>query len=199
MPEPIYKRPFDLAVLLLAHLSLLPLWLLLWTVIPLLLLLEDGFPLFYRQSRVGKNSRSFQAIKFRTMIRDAEQMGWSTAHNDPRLTRVGRLLRKTALDELPQVVNILKGDMSFVGPRALAEAEHEHYKERIAGFDRRLVLRPGLTGMAQVYSNRDDAEAKLTYDLAYAGKLSLWLDVKLMFLSVWVTLRGRWEARGEKL
>ena len=126
-------------------------------------------------------------------------MGWATAEDDPRLTRAGRILRKTALDELPQVINILKGEMSFVGPRALAEAEHEFFREHVPDFDKRLVQRPGLTGMAQVYANRDDAEEKLAYDIDYSKRMSLWIDIKLLFLSVWVTLRGRWESRGEKV
>jgi lipopolysaccharide/colanic/teichoic acid biosynthesis glycosyltransferase len=199
MKEPLYKRPLDLTVLLLAHLFLLPLWLLLWTVIPLVLLLDDGFPLFYRQRRMGRNGQVFGAIKFRTMVRNAEQMGWATSENDPRLTKAGRILRKTALDELPQVINILRGEMSFVGPRALAESEHEFFREHVPDFDKRLIQRPGLTGMAQVYANRDDAEEKLSYDINYSKRMSLWMDIKLLFLSVWVTLRGRWESRGEKL
>ena len=197
--EPLYKRPLDLAILLVPHLLTLPLWLLLWTVIPLLIVLDDGLPVLYRQRRIGRGGRLFHALKFRTMVRDADQLGpaW-TASDDPRLTRAGRLLRRTALDELPQVINILNGEMSFVGPRALAEQEHHYLLHQIPGFDQRLVLRPGLTGLAQVYTNRDDSESKLAYDLEYARRMSLWLDVKLLFLSLWVTLRARWERQRDQ-
>ena len=197
--EPLYKRPLDLAILLVVHLLTLPLWLLLWIVIPMLIVLDDGLPIFYRQRRIGRGSRLFHALKFRTMVRDADQLGpaW-TASGDPRLTRAGRLLRRTALDELPQVINILNGEMSFVGPRALAEQEHNHLLQQLPGFNRRLVLRPGLTGLAQVYTNRDDSESKLAYDLEYASRMSMWLDVKLLFLSLWVTLRARWERQRDQ-
>lgn len=133
------------------------------------------------------------------MVKDAKQLGpaW-TKSNDPRLTRVGRLPQRTALDELPQIINILRGDMSFVGPRALAEQEHHNLLQQIPGFDQRLVLRPGLTDMAQVYASREDSENKLTCDLEYASRMSLWLDVKLLFLSLWVTLRARWERQRDQ-
>ena len=102
-----YKRPFDLTVLVIAHLLLLPVWGLLWLVIPTLIWLEDRKPVFYRQERMGKGGKTFVVIKFRTMVVDAEDQGppWTT-HNDPRVTRVGLILRRTALDELPEVLSI---------------------------------------------------------------------------------------------
>ena len=199
MKEPRYKRPLDLVVLLLGHLLLLPLWLVLWTVIPLIILMDNGLPIFYGQRRVGRGGRLFHALKFRTMVKNADRLGpaWTT-DNDPRLTRAGRLLRQTALDELPQVLNILRGEMSFVGPRALAEQEHYSLKEQIPSFDQRLSLRPGLTGLAQVHTSRHDSQKKLVYDLEYAQTMSLWLDVKLLSLSVWVTLRAKWGGPAEQ-
>ena len=118
----------------------LPLWLVLWLGIPLAVWLEDRGPVFFRQRRVGKNGKEFVFLKFRTMVQDAESSGLVTADADPRVTRVGRVLRRTALDELPQVINVLRGDMSFVGPRALpvqmhldAVAEEPRFDQRTAG------------------------------------------------------------------
>ena len=197
---PRYKRPFDLTILLTAHLLALPIWALLWIGIPILIVLSDGFPVFYRQERIGRKGRFFYAFKFRTMVKNADVVGppW-TVPDDPRLTRVGRLLRKTALDELPQVINILKGEMSFVGPRPLDKQEHQNLCQQIPGFEKRLDLYPGLTGLAQIYTNREDSESKLFYDLKYASQMSLLLDVKLIFQSVWVTLRARWERQRNQL
>lgn len=194
------KRLLDLAVLLAAHLILLPIWLLLWGLIPLLILVDDGPPVFYRQRRIGRNRKALYVVKFRTMVRNADRIGpaW-TKRGDTRLTRVGRLLRGTALDELPQLVHILRGEMSFVGPRALAEEEFRELEKEVPGFAKRLALRPGLTGMAQVYVDRDDASSKIAYDLKYAEEISLWLDMKLLFLSTWITTRGKWEKLGRKI
>ena len=112
---------------------------------------------------------------------------------------MGRVLRGTALDELPQVLNILCGEMSFVGPRALAVEEMVHLVAQSPEFRQRLASRPGLTGLAQVYTDRDDAQEKLKHDMEYARRMGLWLDVKLLFLSVWITARGKWESRSKKL
>ena len=198
----LYKRPLDLAILLVAHLLLLPLWALLWSIIPLLIFLDDGRPVFYRQKRVGKDSRVFHALKFRTMVRDAERTTgavWAS-ENDPRVTRVGRLLRATALDELPQLINILRGEMSFVGPRGERLELVELFTREIPDFPLRLQVRPGLTGMAQVYGHYDSPpREKLRYDVLYIRKMKLRLDLKLLFLSVWITLRGKWESREKKV
>ena len=117
-----WKRPFDLAVLTLVHLALAPVWLLLWTAIPLAIWLHDRGPVFYTQRRLGKHGRVFRVYKFRSMIPNAEEdtgAVWA-ADDDPRVTPVGRFLRDRALDELPQVINMWKGDYSLVGPRARA-------------------------------------------------------------------------------
>jgi len=124
--------------------------------------------------------------------------------HDPRVTRVGRWLRATAMDELPTLLNILKGDMSFVGPRPLplridVESPYRTIEE-VPGYEMRSQVRPGLTGIAQVYAPKDvDHETKFRYDKLYVEKMSFWLDLKLIFLSFWVTFRGRWENREEKL
>ena len=116
-----YKRPLDLTTLVAAHIALLPLWVLLWITIPLCIWIEDRGPIFYVQQRVGRGGRIFGMFKFRSMRvkQDREEWLGSTSTDDPRITKMGRLLRRTALDELPQIINLWKGDTSFVGPRAL--------------------------------------------------------------------------------
>jgi lipopolysaccharide/colanic/teichoic acid biosynthesis glycosyltransferase len=194
-----YKRPFDLSILVASHVLLAPIFLFLWVVVPLLVWLEDRGPVFYGQNRKGKDGRIFTVLKFRTMVKDAERRGpvWTT-EGDPRVTRVGKLLRRTALDELPELTSIWKGDMSFVGPRALDASEHEMLEGQIAGFEKRLRVSPGLTGLAQVYDREDAGEAKLQYDLDYISRMNPFLDMKLMLLSVRNTLLGKWDRRRGK-
>lgn len=194
-----YKRPLDLLILIGAHVALAPVWLALWTLIPLLIWLGDRGPIFYAQQRAGRGGRPFAVRKFRTMVVDADKLGpvW-TEENDPRITRVGRLLRRTALDELPSLLPIWRGEMSFVGPRALAVDEQRLLEERYPGFGARLAVPPGLTGLSQVYNPADDNELKLRYDLEYIRRMSPWLDVQVILLSVRNTLTGRWDTRGGK-
>jgi lipopolysaccharide/colanic/teichoic acid biosynthesis glycosyltransferase len=193
VPNLRYKRPYDLAVLAGAHLALLPVWLLLWLCIPLAIWLEDRGPVFFRQRRIGKNGKEFVFLKFRTMVPDAEDAGLVTADADSRVTRVGRVLRRTALDELPQVINILRGDMSFVGPRALPVQMHLDAVEEEHRFARRSEIIPGLTGIAQLYLPRHcSPRRRVGYDLLYMRKASLWLDIRLMLLAAWNTLTGSW-------
>jgi lipopolysaccharide/colanic/teichoic acid biosynthesis glycosyltransferase len=194
-----YKRWFDLSVLVLSHLLFLPLWVLLWTVIPLLIWLEDRGPVFYQQQRMGKDRRPFNIVKFRTMVIDAEELGpaW-TMENDPRITRVGRILRRTAIDELPEILSIWQGKMSFVGPRALHWDEQIYLEELVPGFEQRLQIRPGLTGLAQVYDKTDDPNEKYRYDMDYLKKLGPLLDVRLLLISVRNTLIARWDRRSGK-
>jgi lipopolysaccharide/colanic/teichoic acid biosynthesis glycosyltransferase len=179
--------------------------------------LEDGGPVFYRQERVGKDGRTFFALKFRSMVPDAEagRGPVQAAYDDPRVTRIGRFLRATAMDELPQLWNIFVGDMSFVGPRALRPTEIEiktvrgeaegvrgekHDMDDVPNFDLRHRVQPGLTGLAQIYAPRDASRRqKLRYDLLYARSRSFWLDLKLIALSFWITFRGRWESREKKV
>lgn len=193
------KRAFDLAVLVCSHLALLPVWLLLWTLIPLAIVLDSGFPVFYRQERVGRGRSVFHVLKFRTMVRNADRIGPAhTERDDPRLTRIGRLLRRTALDELPQVINIFKGDMSFVGPRALSVHDVRTMREICPDLDARFEVPAGLTGLAQIYSRRDDNEEKLRYDLRYIERMSLWLDIRLLLQSALRTVGARWDETTER-
>jgi lipopolysaccharide/colanic/teichoic acid biosynthesis glycosyltransferase len=181
----------------------------LWAGIGAAVKLEDGGPVFFGQDRVGEGGRVFRALKFRSMIPDAEAGvgAMQATEHDPRITRVGRLLRATAMDELPQLWNIFRGDMSFVGPRALRPGEIEtggngrHVPmEEIAGYTERHSVRPGLTGIAQVFAPRDvPRRHKFKYDKIYVANQSLALDLRLIALSFWITFRGRWEDRGRKV
>jgi lipopolysaccharide/colanic/teichoic acid biosynthesis glycosyltransferase len=195
------KRAFDVCVSALGLLLSSPLW----VVIAIAIRLEDDGPVFFRQERVGLNGRVFKALKFRSMISDAEALTGpvQAGAHDPRVTRVGSLLRATAMDELPQLWNILAGDMSFVGPRPLRPGEIDTGADGqvvalsdIPGYQRRHSVRPGLTGLAQVYAPRDLARAdKFRLDLEYLDRAGAWLDLKLLFLSFWITARGEWERR----
>jgi lipopolysaccharide/colanic/teichoic acid biosynthesis glycosyltransferase/glycosyltransferase involved in cell wall biosynthesis len=174
----------------------------LWVAIALAIKLEDGGPIFYSQDRVGMNGRVFRLRKFRSMVSDAERLigpVWAES-GDRRVTRVGRILRATALDELPQLWNILRGDMSVVGPRPERPEFVRQFSDVISGYEKRGHLRPGLTGLAQVFGRYDSPPRhKLRYDLLYAKRGNLWLDVRLIGLSFWITFRGRWEDRRRKV
>jgi lipopolysaccharide/colanic/teichoic acid biosynthesis glycosyltransferase len=181
----------------------------LWAIIAALIKAEDRGPVFFSQERVGRGGRRFEALKFRSMVVDAEARTGpiQSGENDPRTTRVGRILRATAMDELPQLWNIFLGDMSFVGPRALRPGEIEvngtgmlEKLEDVPGFGARCLVRPGLTGVAQIFAPRDVARRhKFRYDRLYVRRQSFWFDARLIVLSFWITFRGRWEARGRKL
>jgi lipopolysaccharide/colanic/teichoic acid biosynthesis glycosyltransferase len=197
------KRAFDVALSGVGLVASSPVWLL----IAVLVKLESRGPVFFSQARVGEHGRTFDALKFRSMVEDAERSvgPLQATANDPRVTRVGRLLRATAMDELPQLWNIFRGDMSFVGPRALRpeEIETEGGKSvpltEVAGFAERCSVPPGLTGIAQIYAPRDvTRRQKFRFDRLYIHRRSLALDLRLILVSFWITARGTWEARGRK-
>jgi lipopolysaccharide/colanic/teichoic acid biosynthesis glycosyltransferase len=178
-----------------------------WAVFAAAIKLEDGGPVFFRQERVGRNGRIFTALKFRSMRPDAEAASGAlqASENDPRVTRVGRVMRATAMDELPQLWNILAGDMSFVGPRALSPGEIEAVGETLVrledvpGYEHRIRVTPGLTGIAQIYAPRDVRRRhKFRYDRLYVRKQSWLLDARLILLSFWISFLGTWEVRGKK-
>lgn len=204
-PMPAAKRALDVALSSIGLLVSSPLWALIASGVKL----QDGGPVFFGQERVGEGGRVFRALKFRSMIPNAEAgLGALQAKSgDPRVTPLGRLLRATALDELPQLWNILRGDMSFVGPRPLRPGEvettsngrHEEMED-IPGYLERHTVRPGLTGIAQIYAPRDlPRRHKFKYDSIYVRRQSFGLDVRLILLSFWVTFRGGWERRGRKV
>jgi lipopolysaccharide/colanic/teichoic acid biosynthesis glycosyltransferase len=199
--EPFLKRPFDVGLAGLGLLLSSPLW----ALAALAIKLEDGGPVFFQQDRWGRGKRPMRVYKFRTMIPDADRTVQATP-DDSRITRVGKILRATAFDEIPQLLNIWKGEMSFVGPRVLPmnerqvrEGEVDLPDQQIPGFEERLQVRPGLTGIAQVWAPRDiPRRHKYKYDLLYLKKQSFWFDMQLIALSFWITFRGKWEARGKK-
>jgi lipopolysaccharide/colanic/teichoic acid biosynthesis glycosyltransferase len=198
------KRTFDLALSGAGLIASAPLW----AVFAAAIRIEDGGPVFFRQERAGIGGRSFMAIKFRSMRPDAEAGvgAIQASEHDPRVTRVGRFLRATAMDELPQLWNIFRGDMSFVGPRALRPGEIEQGRngvlerlEDVPGYATRVSVRPGLTGVAQVYAPRDvPRRHKFRYDRIYVKRRSWCLDVRLILISFWISVHGTWEARGRK-
>lgn len=199
------KRNFDLALSGLGLLGSSPLWL----VIACSIKFEDYGPIFFTQERVGKGGRVFNSYKFRSMVPDADRDRGpvQAGEADPRITKVGRWLRATAMDELPQLLNIFLGHMSFAGPRALATRETEIHGcgacvplSEIPGFERRHSVVPGLTGIAQIYAARDiPRRQKFRYDLLYIRKQSFVLDLKLIALAFWITFCGKWEVREPKL
>lgn len=201
---PAGKRALDLLLSGVGLAASMPLWFALAAAIKL----EDGGPVFYTQDRVGERGRVFKVFKFRSMIVNAEAVvgALQAVSNDPRVTRIGHLMRATAMDELPQLWNIFRGDMTFVGPRALRPGEIEASDEAfialedVPGYAERTRLRPGLTGVAQIYAPRDVGRRhKFRYDRIYAKGESFGLDVRLILLSFWITFRGRWEHRGDKI
>jgi lipopolysaccharide/colanic/teichoic acid biosynthesis glycosyltransferase len=195
------KRLLDWALATAGLVISTPLWLLIACAIKL----EDGGPVFYLQQRWGRNKRPFKVYKFRSMVVGADG-SVQAGENDSRFTGVGGFLRATSLDELPQLVNIWRGEMSWVGPRALPINEKQLNETStlpdttIPGFDLRCAVRPGLTGVAQVFGPRDMLRRqKFRYDCFYIRQQSIWLDLKLIAMSIWISLRLRWEGRRSKV
>jgi lipopolysaccharide/colanic/teichoic acid biosynthesis glycosyltransferase len=213
-PEPFYKRMFDIFLASLLIVAAAPLM----AVLAILVKLDSAGPVLYSQGRVGlnrrKNRRSamsrsnevfagkmdrrrqehshgrvFRVLKFRSMHVNAEAKGaqWCQ-RNDPRITRIGRILRKTHLDELPQLFNVLMGDMSIVGPRPERPEFVTDLKGTVPNYERRLDLKPGLTGLAQIRHRSDeeltDVKKKVRYDLFYMKRASLWTDTKIVLGTV---------------
>lgn len=146
-------------------------------------------PVFYKQERLGLNGKKFKLIKFRTMVADAEKDGakWSDGDDDDRIHKVGKFLRKTRLDELPQLINCLVGSMTIVGPRPERECFYIAFEKYVHGFSERLKVKPGITGLAQVNGGYDlKPQEKVVYDVEYIKKRSLWLDIKILFKTVGV-------------
>lgn len=197
------KRAVDIAFAVIGLCLTMPLW----VIAAVAILIDDGPPVWYRQARSGLRGREFLVTKFRSMVVDADKDGARQAvPGDRRITRVGRWLRSTALDEVPQLWNILVGDMSVVGPRALRPGEIEAEGpdvlvslEDVPGFTTRSMVRPGLTGVAQVYAPRRlPRHRKFRYDRLYIMRQSILVDTGLILQSIWVSLTGDWERRGRE-
>lgn len=189
----IFKRLFDIAISAILLFTTLPI--IVFTA--LLIVIESGFPIFYRQQRVGESGKIFDILKFRSMRKDAEKDGkpqWA-AKNDSRTTRIGQIIRRTRIDELPQLINVLKGDMSFVGPRPERPFFVEELGQKINYYEYRHSVKPGITGWAQIRypygASFEDSIEKLQYDLYYIKNHSLFLDLIVMFQTAQVILLGR--------
>jgi lipopolysaccharide/colanic/teichoic acid biosynthesis glycosyltransferase len=181
------KRVLDVALSALALLLLSPLML----AVALAVALESGRPVLFRQSRVGRGDREFGLYKFRSMVKNAAAIGpYHTASDDPRITRTGRFIRRTSLDELPQLLNVLKGEMSLVGPRPDVPAQRALYTPQ--DWQARCSVRPGITGLAQA-TLRSEAtpQQRLELDLRYVREQSLGLDLRILFWTL-----GRLTGRG---
>jgi exopolysaccharide biosynthesis polyprenyl glycosylphosphotransferase len=186
-----YKRVLDVILVGIT----LPIWLVVCAGVALVVRLDSPGPILYRQERVGREGRTFVLTKFRTMVANAEETGPTfAALDDPRITRVGRFLRKSRLDEFPQLFTVLRGELSLIGPRPERPVFVAEYAREIPFYEQRLLVRPGVTGWAQVnYGYADDqAETveKLTYDLFYIKHSSFWLDTQIIGKSVWTVLTG---------
>ena len=214
------KRSMDMVGAIVGLILTLPVWI----ILPILIKLDSPGPVFYSQVRVGKNSRkrarrvyqqadidenrnrdrrrenvfgqTFEVLKFRTMVNDAEKNSgpvWASK-NDSRITKLGAFLRKSRLDEIPQFINILKGDMALVGPRPERPTFVQELDQKVDGYAKRLEVKPGLTGLAQIESGYDDSISsvvtKVEHDLNYINNRSIWLDIKIMFKTIKVVCTG---------
>ncbi|MFZ5434018.1 MAG: sugar transferase [Calditrichota bacterium] len=190
--ERIFKRLTDVLFSLVILVLTAPLWTLLFFLIPL----TSAGPIFYKQRRVGLNGHPFTLLKFRSMYHDAERLTGPvlTQENDPRVTKIGRFIRRTRIDELPQLLNVLIGQMSIVGPRPERAEFVEKFVKEIPLYERRLNVKPGLTGWSQVHlkydSKADQIDIKLQHDFYYIENMSLPLDLKIVFMTMFVVLRG---------
>lgn len=181
------KRIFDFVFALIAIVALTPVW----VVLAVWIFLSSPGGVFFRQKRTGYRGETFEMLKFRSMYRNDKADAQQSTEGDPRVTPVGRFLRRSSLDELPQLWNVLVGDMSIIGPRPHMLQHTEYYSARIPGYMRRHDMRPGLTGYAQIKGFRgptpklEDMERRVKADLEYIDKFSLWLDLKIFSLTLW--------------
>ena len=184
----IYQRVLDIVLSVIGILIGIPLMI----VFGILIKVEDNGPITYKQERLGKGGKKFYIYKLRSMRTDAEKFGAQWAEkDDPRITKVGKFIRKTRIDEIPQLFNILKGDMSIIGPRPERPSFTEEFNQEIPGFINRLAVKPGLTGWAQVNGGYEiTPREKLIEDIYYIKNRSILLDLKILFKTVKVVLTG---------
>lgn len=187
LPQKIIKRTMDMLIAGFLIVVLFPLLLL----VSIVIWLKSGPGVIFKQERVGRNGRVFTMYKFRSMIPNAENMGagiYFSGPDDPRVTRVGRLLRKTSLDELPQLFNVLKGEMSIVGPRPPLVQQYPCFRE---SHRKRFAVKPGITGWAQVNGRHTHSWARrIKHDIWYVENYSIWLDLLILLKTVKVVVNG---------
>ncbi|RPI67225.1 MAG: exopolysaccharide biosynthesis polyprenyl glycosylphosphotransferase, partial [Ignavibacteriae bacterium] len=188
-------RTLDLFVSVTVLLVGLPVWLLLAAIVKL----TSSGPVFFRQPRVGRNGQVFKMVKFRSMYSDDKRGPTWTASNDPRVTPIGRFIRKTHLDEIPQLWNVLVGEMSLVGPRPEQPYYVEKFTEMLPYYRRRHKVRPGITGWWQVKARSNpeslqEIETRLRYDFFYIENISFKLDVEILVRTIFVMLQGHGRA-----
>lgn len=191
----IFKRIFDILLVLIFS----PIAILLGLIIAILIKIDSEGSIFFTQERVGQGRKIYKMIKFRTMYKDAEKYGPAQADkNDPRITKVGKFLRKFRLDEIPQFINVLKGEMSLIGPRPEQVRFVEEYEQKIPFYSYRYLVKPGITGWAQIHqgyaSGVEENAEKLEYDLYYIKNLSIWLDLVITLKTIKVLI-SKWGAR----
>jgi exopolysaccharide biosynthesis polyprenyl glycosylphosphotransferase len=187
------KRVIDILSASILFVLSLPLWLILFPIVRI----QTGGRLLFRQERVGQNGRHFTMYKFRSMVVDAEKgVGpvWA-GENDPRIVRIGRLIRKLRVDEVPQLINVVKGDMSMIGPRPERPYFVDIFTRSLPFYSRRLSIKPGITGWSQIQhkydESLDDVKEKLKYDMYYMDNMCLSLDIEIFFRTIWVMLIGK--------
>ena len=186
-----FKRLFDIILSLIA----LPFVLLLIIIFAPIIYFTDKGPVFYNAPRLGKKGKVFKMYKFRSMYVNAPDLknadgSTYNGDNDPRVTKIGRFMRKTSIDEFPQFLNVLKGDMSFIGPRAHLTTNYKGYDLLDEPRKKRLEVRPGITGYSQAYyRNSITSEKKMENDIYYVENISLWLDIKILFKTVFSVLK----------
>jgi putative colanic acid biosynthesis UDP-glucose lipid carrier transferase len=199
-PEPlddegnrIKKRVLDIVISLIAIIFVLS-WLL--PIIALLIIIESKGPVFFIQLRSGRNNKTFYCYKFRSMKKNDDADKMQATKNDFRITKIGRILRKTSLDEFPQFFNVLKGDMTVVGPRPHLIKHTEDYSKLVDLFMIRQFLKPGITGWAQINGHRgeisdtEQIKSRVNHDLLYLENWNIWLDIKIIFLTVYNVFKG---------
>ena len=190
-----YRHFFKRLIDIVSALILLPLVLLVIFIMTFIIRIDDNGPVFYNAKRMGRNGKPFKMFKLRSMkvnapdLRNADGATFNSDH-DPRVTRTGRFMRKTSIDEIPQILNVLKGDMSFIGPRpVLANKPYTEYDEIRR---KRLTVRPGITGYSQAFfRNSITQDEKFQYDCYYVDHLTFRLDVKILFVTVYSVLRRK--------
>ncbi len=192
------KRSLDLIFVFIGVILFSPILIPMVLITIIFIIIEDGFPVLYSQKRLGFNQNEFDLFKFRSMIKDAEKETgpvWADKNNDFRLTKTGKFIRKYAIDEIPQLINIFKGEISFVGPRPERPELFQEFAKIFPDFQKRLLVPQGLTGIAQLLGKYDTSpKNKIRYDLIYIENQSSLMDLKIIILSVLVSMIGNWQS-----